>query len=208
MTAASGPRRRAERLPPEERRAQLVGAAVRAFSRSGITSTRHADVANEAGTSPATIFHYFPTRETLREAVVGEVEKMLKDFTESAAAPGVPPLETLKQISQGFIRAVDTQKDLVRIWLDWSTAVDDTLWTRYLVFHDWATEVIGAVIDQGQKSGDLRRDLHPEDVSRIFLGTAYEISQMKIRGAPSAQVDRLVDGLIALLRHSDAKPPA
>ena len=45
-------------------------------------------------------------------------------------------------------------------------------------------------------------------VSRIFLGTAYEISQMKIRGAPSAQVDRLVDGLIALLRSPDSKPPA
>jgi AcrR family transcriptional regulator len=203
MSPATRLRQRAERLPPEERRAQLVAAAVRAFSQRGITSTRHADVASEAGTSPATIFHYFPTRETLRGAVVGEVEKMLRDFTESAAAPGVPPLETLQRTAQGFIRAVEAQKDLVRIWLDWSTAVDDTLWARYLAFHDWATAVIGAVIDRGQKSGDLRRDLHAEDVSRIFLGTAYEISQMKIRGAPSAQVDRLIDGLITLLKSPD-----
>jgi AcrR family transcriptional regulator len=165
------------------------------------------DVAREAGTSPATVFHYFPTQETLRGAVVGEVEKMLRGFTESAATPGVPPLETLKRTAQGFKRAVDVEKDLVRIWLDWSTAVDDTLWTRYLAFHDWATARIGAAIDRGQKSGNLRRDLHPEDASRIFLGAAYEVAQMKIRGAPNAQVDRLIDGLIALMQSPDATDP-
>jgi hypothetical protein len=132
---------------------------------------------------------------------------MLRDLTESAATPGVPPLETLKRTARGFDRAVDAQMDLARIWLDWSTAVDDTLWTRYLEFHDWATALIGAVIDRGQKSGDLRRDLHPESASRIFLGAAYEVSQMKIRGTPSAQVDRLIDGLIALLRLPGATTP-
>jgi len=199
-------RPRAERLLPEKRRAQLLVAAVRAFSRGGITSTRHADVAREAGTSPATVFHYFPTRETLVEAVTGEVERMLSGFTESAAAPGVAPLETLTRIAHGWDRAVDLQTDLARIWLDWSTAVDDVLWTRYLAFYDWATALIVAAIERGQKSGDLRRDLHPEDASRIFLGAAYTVHQAKIRGAPNAEVDRLIDGLIALFQSPGAPP--
>ena len=207
MSAATDRRRRAERLHPEKRRAQLVAAAVRAFARGGITATRHVDVARQAGTSPATVFHYFPSRESLREAVVGEVETMLKEFTESAAAPGVPPLESLKRVARSFDRAVDVQPDLVRIWLDWSTAVDDTLWARYLAFHDWATTRIGAVLERGQKNGGLRRDLHPEDASRIFLAAAYEVSQMKVRGTPNAQVDRLIDGLISLFRFPDATPP-
>jgi len=207
MSAATDRRQRAARLLPEERRVQLVAAAVRAFSRRGITSTRHVDVASEAGTSPATVFHYFPTREALRGAVVDEVEGMLRGFTESAAAAGVPPLETLKRIAHAFDRAVDAQMDLVRIWLDWSTAVDDTLWTRYLEFHDWATALISTAIDRGQKSGDLRRGLHPQDASRIFLGAAYEVSQMKLRGTPAAEVDRLIDALIALFRFPSETTP-
>ena len=207
MSGAIRSRRRAERLLPEERRARLVAAAVRAFSRRGIVSARHIDVAREAGTSPATVFHYFPTRETLAEAVVGEVEKMLSEFTESAVAPGVPPLETLIRIANGFDRAVDFQMDLARIWLDWSTGVDETLWTRYLAFHDWATALIGTAIYRGQKSGDIRQDLHPEDASRIFLAAAYEVLQMKIRGSPTEEVDRLIHGLIALFRSSGATTP-
>lgn len=207
MSAETTGRQRAERLLPEERRARLVEAAVRAFSRGGLVSTRHVDVASEAGTSPSTVFHYFPTRDALKEAVVDEVEKMLAEFTESAAAPGVPPVEMLTRTAHGFARAVDFQMDLARVWLDWSTAVDETLWTRYLAFHDWAKALIGTVIERGQKSGDLRRDLHPDDAGRIFLAAAYEVLQMKIRGTPTVEVDRLIAGLIALFRVSGATPP-
>jgi len=200
-------RPRAERLPPEERRARLLAAAVRVFARRGISSTRHVDVAREAATSPATVFHYFATREALAGAVIEELERMLSEITESAAAPGVPPLETLRQIAHSWDRAVDLQTDLARIWLDWSTAVDDVLWTRYLAFYDWANALIAAAIERGQKSGDLRRDLHAEDASRIFLGAAYTVHQAKIRGAPNAEVDRIIDGLIALFQ-SPGAPPA
>lgn len=201
-------RPRAERLPPGKRRAALLAAAVRTFSQSGINSARHVDVAREAGTSPATVYHYFPTREVLREAVTDEVEEMLRGLTESAVAAGISPLETLTRIAHGFDRAVDSHLELARIWLDWSTAVDDTLWTRYLAFYDWATALIATAIDRGQKSGAVRRDLRPEDASRIFLGAAYVVMQMKIRSSPAADVDRIVDSLTALFRPPDVRDAA
>lgn len=202
------PRRtRARRLPPEERRAGLLAAAIRTFSRDGLTATGHADVAREAGTSPATVFHYFPSRGALVEAVLGEVEGMLAEFTQNAAAPGIAPLETLVRIAHGWDHAVDLHADLARIWLDWSTAVDDELWSRYLKFYDWASARIGAVVERGQKTGDIRRDLLPEDASRIFLGAAYTVVQTKFRGAPAAEIHRMIEGLITLFRVPSAATP-
>lgn len=201
-------RPRAERLPPGERRARLLAAAVRAFSQRGIASTRHVDVAREAATSPATAFHYFPSRAALVEAVLGEVEGMLAEFTENATAPEVAPVEALARIARGWDHAVELHADLARIWLDWSTAVDDELWSRYLTFYDWASALIAAAISRGQKSGDIRRDLRPEDASRIFLGAAYTVMQMKVRGASAAEVDRTIEGLIALFRVPSASTPA
>jgi TetR/AcrR family hemagglutinin/protease transcriptional regulator len=203
MSVQPIPQPRAKRLLPEERRASLLEASIRAFSRGGIASTCHADVAREAGTSRPTVFHYFPTREALREAVTGEVEKMLADLTENAVESGVPAVETLRRIARSFDRAVKESPDLARIWLDWSTAIDDSLWARYVAFHDWATQLISTAIERGQSSGEIRRDLFPTDASRIFLAGAYAVMQMRVSGLPDTEVDRVLDGLVTMFRSSD-----
>ena len=68
---------RAARLDPAQRRAQLLACAITAFAEVGISRAGHAEVARRAGVSVPTVFVYFPTREALVDAVLGEVGRYI-----------------------------------------------------------------------------------------------------------------------------------
>ena len=56
----------------EERRRQILQAAVRAFARKGYHACRVSDIAKEAGVAYGLVYHYYRSKETLLEAIFKE----------------------------------------------------------------------------------------------------------------------------------------
>ena len=190
---SAAPRRRAARLQPAERRAQLVGSALATFARLGVGAARPADVAAAAHVSPPAVFHYFPTRAALVSAVLDEVERFYIAMVQDAAAPkDVPARAALLQLGRVFARSVDTQPDHARVWLDWSTAVDDQLWRRYFALSRRQESVVAGIIRRGQRDGSVADDIVAEDVARLFVGAAYAVIQMKVARDSEAKVERFL----------------
>lgn len=54
----------------EDRREQIVDAALRAFARKGYARTTNKDIAREAGITPGLIYHYFESKEALFRAII------------------------------------------------------------------------------------------------------------------------------------------
>lgn len=192
---APRPRKRAARLAPAERRAQLIGAALAAFARVGVGAARHADVAAAAHVSLPAVFHYFPTRDVLVKAVLDEVERFYLVMMADAEAGtcGAPARETLLAQGRAFARAVDTHPDHARVWLDWSTAVRDQLWRRYLRYSRRIDRGVTATIRRGQADGSVAADVVAEDAARLFVAAAYAVVQMKVAGSSAAQVERFLE---------------
>ena len=65
MTQASGSAGANDGKPAEQRREQLLRAALDVIVERGYADTRIADVAEHAGTSPALVIYYFKTRDQL-----------------------------------------------------------------------------------------------------------------------------------------------
>lgn len=63
-------RTRAKRLPAEERRRQILDAAIKVFARSGYRGAGTADIAAEAGIGEPTIYRYFADKHDLYLAAV------------------------------------------------------------------------------------------------------------------------------------------
>jgi AcrR family transcriptional regulator len=62
--------RRRDRRRPEERRSQILDAALHVFADVGFAAATLREVADAAGVSKGTVFHYFETKEALLTAVV------------------------------------------------------------------------------------------------------------------------------------------
>lgn len=194
------PRARASRLAPEARKTQLLAAALLVFARRGIGAARHAEVAQEAGVSVPTVFVYFPTREDLVDAVLGEAERLYTELAERVHGSDRPVPELLLEHASAFADSVDRHPEHARVWLDWSSAVGVAhLWPRYRRFEERIVAIIARTLRRGRRDGTIQREITAEDGARIMIGAAYMIAHMKLSRRPEAEVSRFVRALVRVV---------
>jgi TetR/AcrR family hemagglutinin/protease transcriptional regulator len=192
-------RRRAPRLAPEARRAQLIECATRVFARQGIAGARHTELAREAGVAVSTTFAYFPTREDLVAAVLDSVERLFVDLARRVHASDRPAPQILLEHTRAFADLVDEQPDATRVWLDWSSAVGGEYWPRYRAFEDRVASELARTIARGQREGSINSEVAPNEGARIMIGAAYQIAQMKLSGRPRDEVATFLDALVRII---------
>lgn len=186
------------RLPPAQRRAQLLAQALAVFARRGLGQGRHAEIATAAGVSVSTVFVYFPTREALVAAVLGEVEHALLAMAEQAHArnTAAPVPELLLDHIRAFGDFVGTHPDQARVWLDWSTAIGSELWPRYLALQERIVRIIQTTLEHGRRRGEVAPRIQTEDDARLVVGSAHMLAQLKLTGYPPARYERFVRSLV------------
>src|ERR1700720_587575 len=54
----------------EDRREQIIDAAMRIFAQKGFARATNKDIAREAGITPGLIYHYFESKEALLKAII------------------------------------------------------------------------------------------------------------------------------------------
>jgi len=194
---STDPIRPRRRLAPAERRALLLAAAMNAFARRGLGRAGHADVARQAGVSVSTVFLYFPTREDLLDAVLEEVVRFLVDMAERIHDADGPARELIRRHIESFADAIDAWPDHVRVWLDWSTAIREEIWPRYLEFQDRIVAMVAATIERGQAEGEIATDVDAGSDARLLVGSAHMIAQMQFSRRPRAELQRFIDTVLA-----------
>lgn len=189
-------RARARRLPPTERRALLLACALRVFARRGLGEARHAEIAKEGGVSLSSVFFYFPTRAALVRAVLDEVERFYLNMAERIHGRPSPVPHVLWEHAVVFAESVDTHPDYARVWLDWSTAIRDEVWPRYLDFQERLVRILEKTVHRGQCQGTFAADPDAEDVARFLVSSAHMVAQMKFTRCAPERVERFMRTVI------------
>ena len=189
-------RKRAERLPPEQRRKQLLECAVREFARSGISAAVHADVARDANVSVPTVFQYFATSEILTTEVVAEVERFLLSILDETISNTTSSTDTIRAVLLGFANAVDAYPDYIKIWMNWSTIIDGPTWPSYVKFQDRVLAKFEALIEQGKRTGEVHNEIDETMGAHLIMGSGHMIAQMKFRHRNDEMVERFIQSLI------------
>ena len=196
MPSADIPRRRRTRLAPEQRTAQLLDSAIRVFARTGFASGVHAQVAAEAEVAVSTVFLYFPTREALVDAVITESDRYLVDLVANIASAEQSAVAKLMAILHEFSVTVDTAPHYIKIWLNWSTDVDDANWARYVDFQNRIINAFGEIISKGIAAGEIAEDTNPSLGAHLVMSGGHMLAQMKFCGKTQAEVDEFARVLV------------
>ena len=88
----------------EATRGQLVAIATRLFAERGYEDTSIEAVLREAGVSRGSLYHHFPGKEALFEAVAEDVETSVGEQTLAAASGSDGPVAALRAGSLAWIR--------------------------------------------------------------------------------------------------------
>jgi TetR/AcrR family transcriptional regulator, fatty acid metabolism regulator protein len=99
----------------EEKRRQLLDAAVRVFARKGFHASRVGDIAEEAGVAHGLLYHYFKSKDQVLEAVFHDNWSILLARITSVEETDEPAAEQLRHIAAIVLRTWLHLPDVVRV---------------------------------------------------------------------------------------------
>jgi AcrR family transcriptional regulator len=111
-TATTTSGARAPRLPPTDRRTQILAAARRVLEVRSIDEISVETVATEAGVSPGLLFHYFGSQRTFRHAVLQSATDEL--LAHIRPDPALSPAEQLRAGLDTFVEYVSRHPAIYR----------------------------------------------------------------------------------------------
>lgn len=210
----------ARRRLTEERRQQILDAAVSVISSRGVCDTRIADIAQKAGTSAALVLYYFGSKdELLTEALTYAEERFYATTaTELAKLPSARDrmIRLIELSCEPDAMWTEGWVDEWVLWIDmWHRAPRDrhVAANREALDRRWR-ETIATVVRDGQAAGEFG-PVDPEDFAVRFAAMLDGLSIQVVLKDPTMSPHRMMDVCIRMAqaelgfhRPPDGRKPA
>jgi len=172
----------------EDKRRQLLDAAVRVFARKGFHASRVGDIAEEAGVAHGLLYHYFKSKDQVLEAVFHENWSVLLARIESVEEADEPAADQIRHIAAIVLRTWLHLPDVVRVVIqefgrspELAERIGEL--TRPI-------EVLQRVIARGVERGEFRADVDPAFAATVVYGSIDELLTAWVLGRlPSGEED-------------------
>lgn len=173
---------------PEERRGEIIEAAVATFGQLGYERATLADVAERAGVSPGTVSHYFGSKSDLFEAVIAD---RFVDFVASEEALLAAETGSARQLLAQLMRRLWDHT-----WAPGTIALMQAVQVDMAAFpgsgqllckqlSDRWRRLFGVILDRGIRSGEFR----PLDVDASARVIGYALIGVAQKAATFARFD-------------------
>jgi AcrR family transcriptional regulator len=172
----------------EDKRRQLLDAAVRVFARKGYHASRVGDIAEEAGAAHGLLYHYFKSKDDVLEAVFHENWSVLLARIASVEETEEPAADQLRHVAAILLRTWLHLPDVVRVVVR-EFGRSPELAER---IGDLAQpiDVIQRVIARGVESGEFRSDIDSRVAATVVYGSIDELLTAWVLGRlPSGEDD-------------------
>lgn len=167
----------------EERRNQIMDAAVRRFSRDGFHQTTMDGICAEADMSKGALYRYFSSKEDIVAAMyersINQETSMMKEVLEQNG-----PIAVLVDLTEGVYArladpaARDGYRLAVQLWAEAMT--NPRIFDLQMKEFELWFPVLAGVIEEGQRRGEINEDLDPGLVPRVigamFMGIVLQKS--------------------------------
>jgi TetR/AcrR family transcriptional regulator, fatty acid metabolism regulator protein len=158
----------------EEKRRQIMEAAVRAFARKGYHACRVGEIAEEAGVAYGLVYHYFGSKEEVLETIFHDTWKQMLARVREVQEEGGPAEEQVRKVTALLLRTWRRDPDLVRVLVREVTRSPEQM-KRQIDEIGHAYETLEGVIVHGQQTGEFREDLDPKVAATVFYGALEEV---------------------------------
>lgn len=172
------------RLPAEERRAQLLDAATRAFAELGFRGATTKAIAAEADVAEALIYRYFPSKEALFIAVVERTAARLVQATRRAIDvrrdDPVRALGSLLDFAREIVRDNETLARMVFVVN--AELTESTIRDAYRPHQAAVLDTLTEAFERWSAEKLLPARLPARATAWMLLGTFQAIALMKLTG--------------------------
>ena len=157
------------RAAPEKRRQELVLAAYREIAEHGFEGLRTREVASEVGVNIATLHYYFPTKESLIQAVLDHAMGRFR----TTLAPHGSPSDQLRNYLRAVRKLMLDEPELGAVMAELALrSVRDRSTGRIMnaMYDTWHVAVRG-LLRRAVKEGNLKAELDSDAVAALIVAT-------------------------------------
>jgi AcrR family transcriptional regulator len=176
-------------IAQEEKRKQILDAAVRVFARGGYHGSRVGDIAEEAGVAHGLLYHYFSSKEQVLQTIFRENWGELLERFRAVETADEPAAEKLGGIAKILLRTWRNDPDLVTVMVR-EVARSAQLQGQVDEVRE-AFAIVQRVIEQGQADGSFRRDIDARLASWVVYGGLEEVLTGWVLGQLPDDVDEV-----------------
>ncbi|MBI5304419.1 MAG: TetR/AcrR family transcriptional regulator [Chloroflexi bacterium] len=206
----------ARRALVEERKAQILAAAVKVFSAKGFERARIADIARQAGVAEGSIYNYFKNKGDLLVSIPRHAIEPAVTTVRAQAAPQLDtdasPEQILTDGAQTLVATIRQNAHIFRILVTALPSMNQATRQSYLEqVVLYGTSLIEGIFREQIKQGRFRRDLDPAVAARGFIGMFFPFVMLRdilqVDVDPAWDYDQVIPELVTLfLRGALADP--
>lgn len=189
----------------EEKRRQILDAAVRAFARKGYHACKVGEIATEAGVAYGLVYHYFSSKDEVLQTIFRDTWTQMLARIREMEEEGESATEQVRKVTALLLRTWRRDPDLVRVLVREVARSPEQL-QQQIEEIGHANEALERIIRRGQETGEFRAELDPQLAATIFYGALEEVltgwvmgqlpdDDEEIAKAEQAVVGMLCDGL-------------
>lgn len=103
----------------EDRREQIIDAAMRVFAQKGFVRATNKDIAHEAGITPGLIYHYFENKEALFRAIIETRSPLQVIRSVPPQMLALPPEAFLRHLVRQVLNVIESEHfvQIIRVFL-------------------------------------------------------------------------------------------
>ena len=181
----------------EQRRGQLIDAALELFSERGVEATRVSDIAEAAGVAQGLLYHYFRSKDELLAAIIARHGPLPTLHEALAAPPGQPTRETLLQVATRIYGMIQERRTFARL------VVREIIWrpetmSLGMAVREQALDMLARYLRSRVEAGELR----PHDERVVGQMLASTVILVGLAGLPidpylTGSIDVILQGIAA-----------
>lgn len=155
----------------EDRREQIIDAAMRVFSQKGFMRATNKDIAQEAGITPGLIYHYFENKEAVLHALIEERSPIVVLRTLPPQMLELPPDVLIRHLLLQVLGIVEGEKfvQLIRVFVPEIIHNPSMAGTATAILQQ-ALSFISSYFTSKMERGELRR-LDAAFAAQTLLGS-------------------------------------
>lgn len=182
-----------KRIPAEERKQQIINAAMKVFATKGFQGTRTKDIAKAAGVSEAMVFKFFKNKDDIYNSIISKVINDVKDHKEFSDMQSQDDDFTtvLKEVILQVINDNEKDPTFLRLML-YSLLEEPKFVHSFMKTHLLGQmDVLTKVIEKGVENGKYRR-FNPNLAAHIleYMMGGYCIEQLVLGLDKSESFDK------------------
>lgn len=174
-------KQRAKRLPAEERRQQILDAAIGVFARMGYHGAGTSDIAAAAGIGEPTIYRYFQNKRDLYIEAVRYVREQITEHWEGIIEGSTSARDALRSIGRWYYEELKRHPDHLVLRFKALTDSSDPEVRRIARYgYLRSKEMVQRLYEQAQAEGMTRQDADAHTLAWLFMaiGAVLDVTHL------------------------------